>query len=201
MKKILNLLIAQLCIVAHLHAISQPAICLPQDKVIMSLISFKPLKTTDFPQLYEWLHRPHVKQWWYPDALPWDQFETKYLKNLNSNDVHGFIFYLDEKPLGFIQYYDAHKLPDDFGNADPEGTFGMDLYIADPEYIGKGHGTRILKKFIEFIQQRHVVKKFIIDPHAANIAAIKTYEKVGFKKIREEEQPNYGPVVIMEMEL
>lgn len=201
MKKILNLLIVQLCIVSHLHAFFLPAICLPQRKVIMSLITFEPLKTTDFPQLYEWLHRPHVKQWWYPDALPWDQFEAKYLKNLNSDDVHGFIFYLDEKPLGFIQYYDAHKAPNGLGNIDPEGTFGMDLYIADPEYLGKGYGTQTLRAFLEFIKQRHTVRKFKIDPHPDNIAAIKTYEKIGFKKIREENPPIYGPVVIMEMEL
>lgn len=162
-------------------------------------ITFQPITQADFPQLFTWVHRPHVKQWWYPDALPWDQFTAKYLKNLNSENVHGFIFYLDNKPLGFIQYYDAHKTPNIQGNINLKGTYGMDLYIADPCYLGKGYGTKVLQQFLEFIKQRHTVTTFIIDPHANNIAAIKTYEKLGFKKVREEDQQNYGKVVIMEL--
>ena len=28
------------------------------------MLSFRPLVTTDFPLLLEWLQRPHVKEWW-----------------------------------------------------------------------------------------------------------------------------------------
>ncbi|MGE0009678.1 MAG: GNAT family N-acetyltransferase [Candidatus Babeliales bacterium] len=164
-------------------------------------ITFKPITEFDFPQLFRWVHTPHVKKWWHLDALPWEQFQEKYTKNLHNSNVHGYIFSVDEEPLGFIQYYDAHKIPDAFGNKDPEGTYGMDLYIANPEYLGKGYGTKTLQAFLTLIKQRHTVKKFIIDPHPDNIAAIKAYEKVGFNKIHEEDQPNYGKVVIMELNL
>lgn len=172
-----------------------------QENMVSNSISFKPIKESDLPQLYTWVHTEHVKKWWYPDALSWPEFHAKYLKKIHSNSVWGYLIQVDDTPIGFIQYYDASKNPDDFGNVDPEGTFGMDLYIGDTNFIGKGYGTRVLSKFIASIKEKHNVTKFIIDPHAENSAAIRTYEKVGFKKVRTEDQPHYGKVIIMEMQV
>ena len=43
------------------------------------------------------------------------------------------------------------------------------------------------------------IKNLVILPHTQNIAAIKTYEKVGFKRLYEVEQPSYGCVLLMEL--
>jgi RimJ/RimL family protein N-acetyltransferase len=194
--KIIVLLIASSAYVPMMLSNPRPKIDV---MIAPTSITFKSITESDLKKLYEWLHTPHVKKWWYPDVLPWDQFVAKYRKKLNSDREWGYIIHANQMPIGYIQYYDAHKLPDNFGNVDPEGTYGMDLYIADPAYIGKGYGTQTLRDFIAFIKQKQDVKKIIIDPHVENIAAIKTYEKVGFKQVCQEEQPNYGRVIIMEL--
>lgn len=56
----------------------------------------------------------------------------------------------------------------------------IDFYIGEEEYLRKGIGSEVLKTFD--------YKKFdyiFVDPDINNIVAIKTYEKAGFKKIKE----------------
>ncbi len=164
----------------------------------MGPITFVPIQENDLKQLHAWVHVPHVKKWWCSDALPWDQFVKKYSKFLQPSTIWGYIIHVDERPIGFIQAHDASEA-DSEGNSEPAGTYGMDLYIADIDYIGKGYGTAILRQFIEKLKQEHPVKKFIIDPDVHNIAAIKTYSKVGFKPVKEVASSTLGNLLIMEL--
>ena len=63
-------------------------------------------------------------------------------------DVSSFIAYHKSKPIGYIQWYDVAKCP--IRNEQyPERTFGIDLFIADTSYIGKGYGSLLMKQFIQ----------------------------------------------------
>jgi RimJ/RimL family protein N-acetyltransferase len=161
------------------------------------IIAFKPINHSDFEQLDAWIRVPHVAKWWYPDILPWNEFVTKYTQNLDSSDIEGYLILIDDRSVGYIQGYHGAELPDEEGVSPPVGTWGMDLYIADTHYLGKGFGPKILNVFMEKLQKEHTIKKFIIDPHVDNKIAIRTYEKVGFKAIKEADQ-SYGKVLIME---
>ncbi len=164
---------------------------------IIDHISFHPLHREDFPQVNEWLHRPHVAQWWYPDVLPWDEFVAKYEKLLASDSCYGYIVWVDETPIGYIAEYDASREPDLNGNLDPKGTYGFDVYIGETEYLGKGYGTAICQKFVKHLINDRGATRLIIDPRADNSAAIKTYQKAGFKPVKEVLQPGYGTVLNM----
>ena len=59
----------------------------------------------------------------------------------------------------------------------------MDLYIADTNFLGEGYGPKVLIAFMERLQRSYPIKKFIIDPHAENQIAIRTYKEVGFKAV------------------
>ncbi|HJD62030.1 MAG TPA: acetyltransferase [Rickettsia endosymbiont of Degeeriella rufa] len=55
-------------------------------------------------------------------------------------------------------------------------------FFGEPEYLNKGIGILTLKTFLEnFIDKEF--SDILVDPDSKNIAAIKTYEKVGFKII------------------
>ena len=73
----------------------------------------------------------------------------------------------------------------------------MDLYIADTEFLGKGYGPQILRAFMDKLISDYDLKRFIIDPQLENEVAIRTYQKVGFKVLKEGLQP-YGKVLWME---
>ena len=67
----------------------------------------------------------------------------------------------------------------------------MDIIIGEVDYLGKGYGTDIVKKFVDKIFRQTKAVKIIIDPDSKNIAAIHCFEKVGFEKGREFEAPDF----------
>src|SRR5262245_46465903 len=102
---------------------------------------FKQLDESDLPLLLTWFKNPHVADWW-PTPEP-DELLKKFLERIRSKDTLGFIVYLDETPLGYIQYY--HLDPENPKAGDlwikdlPQTTIGTDQFIGEPEYIGKGY--------------------------------------------------------------
>lgn len=67
----------------------------------------------------------------------------------------------------------------------PKSLAAIDFFIGNTVYIGKGLGVEILKAF-----DYQGYKNILVDPDVNNIAAIKTYEKAGFKKIKECKESN-----------
>lgn len=147
-------------------------------------IKLSKLSISDFPLLLKWLETPHVKKWWDQDVKHTkESIAEKYRIYINQDKIRAYIIYLDDKPIGYIQIYNAYdflrrkplvNLPNSLG--------AIDFYIGEEEFLGEGIGTEILKSF-EYQDFEYV----LVDPSLDNVAAIKTFEKAGFKKI--EEQP------------
>ena len=79
----------------------------------------------------------------------------------------------------------------------PSSTVGTDQFIGDLDYIGKGVGTRMIKEFITYLSTiEPKVTTIIVDPEPENRAAIRCYEKVGFKKVGVYEL-SWGPALLM----
>ena len=169
--------------------------------------TFKTMQENDTRILFDWCQQPHISKWWQAPA-DYDKFLEKYHPDkMAENFVHPFIIYFDEQPIGYIQYYECDKADDGWWTkqgVQPAGSLGMDVVIGESEYIGKGYGTTIVKKFVEKLFEETDTKKIIIDPDPENIAAIHCYEKVGFKKVKEVESPTFfdappGKLLLMEM--
>jgi len=152
------------------------------------LVVFSPLQEKDLPLLFKWFRQSHVARWW-KEPSDYREFVKKFnLARLASNYVLPFVIYFKNNPIGYIQSYDAEKSYEGwwikYGEQSP-GTVGLDLFIGETDYLKKGCGTLILKKFIENLFEKPEVKKIIVDPNPKNIDAICCYEKVGFKKVKE----------------
>jgi RimJ/RimL family protein N-acetyltransferase len=83
------------------------------DILMISKFSFNPLQADDLEQLCDWLEKPHVLEWW-NDNLTRAEIKQKYGSRIGDNIVCPYIAYLDDKPIGFIQYYWASKVGDDW---------------------------------------------------------------------------------------
>jgi aminoglycoside 6'-N-acetyltransferase len=160
-------------------------------------ITFKALKEEHFLLLLKWLETPHVKKWWDAD-INWtpELIEKKYsniskrlkLKTqIIEKPIHAFIINCDGVDIGYIQYYNKHDfLPEQGYDTSelPESCAAIDWYIGELDYVGKGIGPQALNIFLnEFVFK--VSENAFVDPDTANVRAIRVYEKVGFKKIRE----------------
>lgn len=145
---------------------------------------FKPLKEQDLILLCEWLNKPHVKEWW-DDHLTDEEIKSKYRKRIGDAVVVPFLVYLNNYPIGFIQYYHANKVGDGWWPNETEGTVGIDQFIGEENYINRGYGTLMIKAFIKQLFENPGIKKIIMDLEPQNTRAKRCYEKSGFKFVKE----------------
>jgi len=146
-------------------------------------ITFNKLTEKHFPLLLKWLGISHVKQWW-DKNIDWtiEKVKIKYGPRVANKDIKCFIIEYEEVPIGYIQIYDAYKFPRSktFSGL-PTNLGAIDFFIAEEEYLGKGLGSLIISKFIE---EHNSFDHLFVDPDSENIAALKTYLKVGFKEVQ-----------------
>jgi aminoglycoside 6'-N-acetyltransferase len=153
---------------------------------------FRPVTEADFPLLAGWLAAPHVAEWWTEGV---DVSLAEIREAMDGIDTEPLIVELAGKPVAYLQSYDPH-LEDDHPYADqPFGTLGIDLSIGPAELVGIGHGSAILKQFVEELFAEGA-PRVIIDPHPDNLRAIRAYEKAGFREIGRRTSV-YGDAVLM----
>ena len=67
----------------------------------------------------------------------------------------------------------------------PAPAFSLDLFIGEPELIGKGHGPALISTFLPLAFARYGLDYCVIGPNQKNVAAIRAYEKAGFRFLKE----------------
>jgi aminoglycoside 6'-N-acetyltransferase len=153
--------------------------------------SFRPVTPDDLEMIAGWLAEPHVAEWW-DDP---DEEIVSIREHIDSISVEPLIIELDGRPIGYLQSYDPH-LEDDHPYQDqPFGTLGIDLSIGVPDLVGIGHGSAIVRQFVEELFAEGT-PRVIIDPDPANLRAIRAYEKAGFKAF-DTRTSVYGPALMM----
>lgn len=149
-------------------------------------ISFRRLETSDIPLIHRWLLTPHVARWWYDDVGTFEEVEATYLAYVEGREaVEPYLILRDGSPIGYIQSYrlDDEEEFDDFVGV-PDSA-GVDLFIGEKEFLYRGLGSLVIRRFIEevvFADARN--EACIIDPEPTNKAAIRAYEKVGFRHFK-----------------
>lgn len=158
-------------------------------------IEFEPFKEAHLPLLRAWLAEPHVSEWW---QEPEDEGELteKYTVTLQARGIRPQLILLDGRPIGYIQSYDADRVGGGWWEGIPRGTFGIDQFIGEPDLVGRGLGTAIIRTFAERVVEKEHALAVIADPDPANLRAIRAYEKAGFRRERVVETPN-GRAILM----
>ena len=173
-------------VVCHIHCTTFMGAQQTMDHQDNRRVSFKEVTTDDLPLLRRWFKEPHVCQWWpTPEE---DEFFENFLQRIRSKKTFAYSVLIDEKPIGYIQYYYIDRSVEKAGAwlpALPETTVGIDQFIGDPTYLGKGYGTLFIKEFITYLTSRvdQAITTIIVDPEPTNYAAIRCYEKVGFQSM------------------
>jgi len=148
-------------------------------------ITFIPMNKSHLEQWTKWIELPHVKDVWFIEG--YETADYIHQKIAGNGYDYPFIIYLNDTPIGYIQcsdinaYYMKCKTPKGIFKNEDEGTWGMDLFIGEKEYLNKGYGTEIIHKFIDKLFAEFSAKKILIDPAVDNKRAIRCYEKVGFE--------------------
>lgn len=140
------------------------------------------------PLWQKWITVPHVKEVWFIEGYePADSIKQKVEGN---GYDYPFIIYINELPIGYIQYCDLYAYrtlnpkPRGLFTNEKLGTFCIDLFIAETDFLNKGYGTEIVKRFTQKLINELGAKKILIDPAASNKRAIRCYEKAGFNIVK-----------------
>ena len=125
----------------------------------------RPLAERDVAELERIRRTPEVARWWgLPDpGFPWDEPEATRL----TIEVDGAV-------AGMIQF--AEEVEPRYRHA------WIDLFL-DPALHGRGLGTEAVRRVVRQLVDDRGHHRITIDPAAANFAAIRAYEKVGFRTV------------------
>ncbi|GIQ75930.1 GNAT family N-acetyltransferase [Bradyrhizobium sp. RD5-C2] len=151
---------------------------------------FRPMTTADLPQIRQWLALPHVRQWW---GNPAEQYALV-SGDLDEPAMDQFIVAAEGNDFGYIQCYDLTAWNSGFGKQ-PEGTRGIDLFIGAPDMTAGGHGSALIRAFVDdWLAQG--VPRIVTDPDPANARAVRAYAKAGFREAGMVDTPD-GPALLM----
>lgn len=151
------------------------------------LINFRRLQKNDLKYMHKWLNHGLVAKWYSKKQLTMEEVVEKYLPYINNEKpTQAYLILYDDNPVGYIQTYKIEDYPEYLKVIDiEENASGIDLFIGEEKYINRGLGKYIISKFLEEIVFNFFdSESCILGPEPGNIAAIKTYEKVGFKHVK-----------------
>jgi aminoglycoside 6'-N-acetyltransferase len=151
---------------------------------------FRPMGSADLAMVRRWLETAEVVRWW---GRPDEQYQLV-RGDLDHPDMDQFIVDLDEYPFGYIQCYALSTWNQGFG-AQPAGTRGIDQFIGVSDMIGRGHGSRLIRQFVDSLLTSGT-PCVVTDPDPENGRAVRAYEKAGFERERLVDTPD-GPALLM----
>jgi aminoglycoside 6'-N-acetyltransferase len=125
----------------------------------------RPLRSGDETELLRIHRTPEVRRWWDDPVarFPWDESQSTRLTIV-----------LDGQIAGLIQF--AEEIEPKYRHAT------IDLYL-DPAVHGRGVGTEVLRRVVRMLIDERGHHRITIDPARENAAAIRSYEKAGFKRV------------------
>jgi aminoglycoside 6'-N-acetyltransferase len=157
-------------------------------------ITFALLAESHFPLLLKWLEASHVKKWLDQDvAYTMDLVREKYssyikgykLINGAQKPIQGFIIHNNQNPVGYIQIYNAYDFPRSKSLLDlPENLGAFDIFIGEAAALQQGLGSKAILEFLKLHGNPYT--HIFADPDSNNVAAVKCYERAGFKKLSEQ---------------
>lgn len=162
-------------------------------------ISFRRLTLDDLPLMHQWLNSADVLRWYGQQPSSYAEVVRSYSRNiLGQQPTDSFLIIYGAAPVGYIQTYTITSYPiyAQLVQAE-EGTAGVDLFIGEGTYRHQGLGPLILAKFLgEVVFGANGATSCVIGPEPKNIAAIRAYEKAGFRhwktiRIPGEDEPEY----------
>ena len=154
--------------------------------------AFVALQESDLPLIARWLATPHVRDWWGDPAAELKNIQA----HLDDPRTDPYRVDLAGRPIGYLQCYRVWPDPPEAFRDQPPGTRGIDLFIGEPDCIGRGLGAALIAQFVAELFTATDAPRVIIDPSPENLRAIRSYRRAGFRHLRQAVTP-CGPAAIM----
>lgn len=119
-----------------------------------------------------------------PELIQEDFFEEDDEED-GENMIKAILEY-DGKPIGYGQIYGiTGEACEEYGYENRNETvYGIDQFIGEPDYWNRGIGAEYLRIVLKYLREEKGADAVILDPHQDNGRAIKCYQNVGFRIIK-----------------
>jgi aminoglycoside 6'-N-acetyltransferase len=147
-----------------------------------------------------WLAEPHVTRWW-PNP---EHALRSITQHLVEPAIECFILTMDGCDAGYLQVYDPHHAPPPAADEQasvhpyrdqPRGTRGIDLFIGEARFIGRGHGSRLIRRILDHLFEGGI-PCVVTDPDPANTRSLAAFRRAGFRCVGERDTA-WGHVLLM----
>jgi aminoglycoside 6'-N-acetyltransferase len=152
--------------------------------------AFRDMTADDLPMIKRWLAEPHVREWWGDPAQQYALVSG----DLDEPAMDQCIVSAYGRAFGYLQCYDLTAWNSGFG-AQPKGTRGIDLFIGEADMIERGHGSAMIRAFVDERLTRGT-PRMVTDPDPNNLRAMRAYENAGFVRVGMVDTPD-GPSLLM----
>jgi aminoglycoside 6'-N-acetyltransferase len=143
----------------------RPPVELQGERVVL-----RALTEEDVPRVAELGAAPEVARWW--PGLTEEHMLTKARRE--DGGVAVFAIVVDDAVAGMIQYYEEDDA--EYRHA------GIDLFLG-VAWHGRGLGTDAVRTMALHLMRDRGHHRVVLDPAAHNAAAIRCYEKAGFRRV------------------
>lgn len=144
----------------------------------MALVKLFPVEDSHLQLLDNWLRKEHVIKW-YNDADEW-LYEIR-ARNAEFSFLHHYIVYVDDKPIGFGQWYDCFEAKEDWYTIEkPNHLFSIDYFIGDELFLRKGFGRTIVGELVGLIRNQNSEAKIVVQPDLENVSSANVLIANGF---------------------
>lgn len=124
-------------------------------------------RAEDADRLAQIRGEPEVARWW-------GDFGPQEIREEFIDASDGFVIEVDGEVVGAIQYAEE--------NEPMYRHASIDIFLTSPRQ-GQGLGTEAIRVLARYLFEERGHHRLTIDPSASNAAAIRAYERVGFRRV------------------
>lgn len=144
------------------------------------LVNFKKVPLELQLETRNWRNSDNVRRYFQIQNISLDEHKA-WLKTLHNDEPKTIAFLIEynNQPVGVTYFHSIN-------NVENETDWG--IYIYDSSVRGKGIGREVLNKCIDYATNNMKMKKMNLEVKSDNMHAIKLYEAVGFKLIKNKDK-------------
>ena len=153
----------------------------------------------DLRDVLRWRQQDHVQRW-FGAGPTWQQVVDRYGPRIDGSEpTRMSVVEANGQSIGFIQDYLIKDHPEYATLVPDPEAIGGDYLIGDPDWVGRGIGTRLLWVWLTRLAVEYPRSKAVfVSPDHRNLASVRILAKTGFRQgARFDERQRDGSMATM----